>query len=359
VRLIKDKFVPLAVDGRIINYCNDTETEFLAKPTICVANSASGGAYVVAANGKRLERGELHQGKGIFGRSLERGLKAFAALPASERDPGAVQIPERGPIDPKRVVALGPPPGGLVVRVWNRQLGRTDKGELRHTAPEDYNPHLRDAKAMGPPGATALFTQPANDFMWITEGEAKAMMPAEPREGQTIAVPDALSLRIFRFHLDPGRGFTESDAFPNATLSAGKLHLTVESVTRSEVRLRLEGIAELHNPRKHLLTYQSPGVKEKSKSQTALEYHPRLLGYFAYEPAKRIVTRFDMVALGETRGRPVDSNLFGERLNDPNLQGIAFELVRDPRPADFVPPKGLNGGRYDLGRYLGKAKEQE
>jgi hypothetical protein len=119
------------------------------------------------------------------------------------------------------------------------------------------------------------------------------------------------------------------------------------------VRLRLDGFAELHNPRKHLLDYQSPGVKQHSQSQIALDYKPRLLGYIAYDPTKKTVTQFELVALGEIKGRPVDSNLFGERLNGPNLVGIAFTLVTDPKPADLVPPKGMGGNGYDLKRYLG------
>ena len=352
---MKDKFIPLAVDGRLVNVCKDDEIEFLSKPTICVANGASGSAQVVAANGKRLERAELHTGKDVFPRSLERGLKAFAALPPGEREPGAVKIPARGPVDPKRADGVAPPAGALVVRVYNRQLGRTDTGDLRHTVPTDYIPALRDPNVVvGVGDATALFTQPANDFMWISRDECLAMMPANPLKGQEVEVPTALCVRIFRFHLDPGRGLTESDAVPHATASAGKLTLTVEAATKTEVRLRLDGFAELHDPRKHLLDYQSPGVKQHSQSQIALDYKPRLLGYIAYDPAKKVVTRFEVIALGEIKGRPVDSNLFGERLNDPNLLGIAFALVNDPKPADLVPPKSLGGGNgYNLKRYLG------
>jgi hypothetical protein len=351
---VKEKFVPLAVDGRLVNFCKDDEIDFLSKPTVCVANAASGTAFVVAANGRRLERAELHTGKDVFPRSLERGLKAFAALPPEEREPGAVKIPARGPVDRKRADGAAPPAGALVVRVYNRQLGRTDKGELRHTVPEDYIPALRDPKIVGAGNATALFTQPANDFLWVTREECLALMPANPVKGQEADVPATLTLRIFRFHLDPGRGLTESDAFSHATAGAGQLTLTVESVTKTEVRLRLDGYAELHNPRKYLLDYQSPGVKEHSRSQVALDYTPRLLGYIAYDPTKKTVTRFEVVALGEVRGRPVDSNLFGERLNDPNLLGIAFALVTDPKPANLVPPKGLGGGNgYNLKHYLG------
>ena len=153
-----------------------------------------------------------------------------------------------------------------------------------------------------------------------------------------------------------GRTASTCSALPtsHASASAGKLWLTVEAVTLTEVRLRLDGYAELHNPRRYLLDYMSPGVKERSKSQIPLDYAPRLLGYVAYDPAKKVVTRFDVVALGEVRGRPVDSNLFGERLNDPNLLGIAYVLVVDPKPADLVPPRGLRAGNgYDLKRYLG------
>jgi hypothetical protein len=67
-----------------------------------------------------------------------------------------------------------------------------------------------------------------------------------------------------------------------------------------------------------------------------------------------VFTRFDVVALGEVHGRPCAENPSGERLGPENPLGIAFELVTDPRPADYLPPKGLlnDGGAYDLRRYL-------
>ena len=163
--------------------------------------------------------------------SLERALKAWAALPESERKPGAIQVPERGPLDPRRNAAKGPPPGTLIVRVYNRQLERTPKGEYRHTVPEDYIPALRDPKVVGTDQATALWTQPANDYLWITQAEAQAMMPADPKPGQRVEVPTSLCERIFRFHLDPSRGLSENNNFAHVTAAAGKLHLTVEAVS--------------------------------------------------------------------------------------------------------------------------------
>jgi hypothetical protein len=274
-------------------------------------------------------------------RSLERAMKAWAALPEAERKAGAIQVEERGPLDPRRNTAKGPPPGTLIVRVFNRQLQRTPEGGYRHTVPEDYIPALRDPKYVGTDQATLLWTQPANDYMWVTQAEAQAMMPANPQAGQRIDAPTSLCERIFRFHLDPSRGLSENQNFAHVTAAAGKLQLTVEAVSAAEVRLRLDGFVNLHNPRTHLKTYLSPGIKERSKNlRIPLDYDPRLLGYLSYDPAKKVMTRLDIVALGDVRGRPNGENLVGERLGEATPLGIAFELVTNPRPADHLPPRG-------------------
>src|SRR5262245_3180991 len=84
---------------------------------------------IITASGKLVARGELQVGNPrTHLLSLERALKAWAALPEAERKPGAVRVPERGPLDPRRNAAKGPPEGTLIVRVWNRQLERTPRG---------------------------------------------------------------------------------------------------------------------------------------------------------------------------------------------------------------------------------------
>src|SRR5215471_5727669 len=92
-------------DGQIIKIFDDSETNFLREHKVRLAASASGSVDTITASGKHLEYPELHPAKGVFKVSLEKALKTFAALPAAERVPDAVQIPERGPIDPKRLVA--------------------------------------------------------------------------------------------------------------------------------------------------------------------------------------------------------------------------------------------------------------
>jgi hypothetical protein len=328
--------VPLTINGRTREF-DDAETRFLKK---CDCGG-QGRIDIITASGKMVARGELQAGNPkTHLASLARALKTWAALPESERKPGALQVEERGPLDPRRNAAKGPPPGTLIVKVYNRQLERDAKGEYRHTVPEDYIPALRDPKVVGTDQATPLWTQPANDYLWITQAEAQAMMPPDPKPGQRFEVPASLCVRIFKFHLDPSRGLSESHNFAHVTAAAGKLHLTVEAVGDTEVRLRLDGFAKLHNPRKGLLAYQSPGVKEHSKNpRIPLDYDPCLLGYLSYHPATRSLNRLDIVALGDVRGRPNGENIVGERVGEANPLGIAFELVIDPRPADYLPPR--------------------
>lgn len=295
--------------------------------------------------------------------SLEHALKAWRLLPEEERRPGAFQVPERGPLDPRRHAAKGPPPGTLIVKVYNRQLERTPKG-YRHTVPEDYIAVLRDKKIMGSDQATTLWTQPANDYMWITKAEALALMPAEPKVGQRVGLPRSLQERIFKWHLDPSRGLSENSNFGSATADAGKLQLTVEEASKNDVRLRLDGYVNLRSSRAGLKTYQSPNVKNLSKNQRIpLDYDPRLLGYLTYDPAKKTLTRFDLVALGDVRGRPNGENILAERIAEANPLGIAFELVTNPRPADYLPPRAARDETAAppevnlMKRYLGLTKK--
>jgi hypothetical protein len=332
---VQKEFVPLTINGRTRNF-DDDESRFLEKADC----GGQGRVDIITASGKIVARGELQVGNPkTHLASLQRALKAWAALPEAERTPGAIQVPERGLFDPRRNAAKGPPPGTLIVHVYNRQLERTPTGQYRHTVPEDYIPALRDPKIVGTDQATSLWTQPANDYLWITQAEAHALMAANATVGQRIDVPRSLTERIFRYHLDPSRGLSENNNFGHVTAKVGTLTLTVESASESEVRLRLDGFAHLHNPRTGLKTYLSPGVKEHSLNRRIpLDYDPRLLGFIAYHPGRMTLTHFDVIALGDVRGRPNGENILAERLGEANPLGIAFELVTDARPADFLPP---------------------
>jgi hypothetical protein len=322
----------------------DVEAEW-ARTTDCVPEGAvaSGSVRFITASGKPLERGELVFAEKInwFQLSAERALKAWAALPGSERQPGAVQVPKLTSVDPKRLVAVKPPDGALVARVYNRQLARNSQGRLRYTVAQDYVPEL---KKVAPPRMwAARFAEVGIDWMWITRQEWQALMPAHPRKGQAVPVPTTLVERIFRFHLEPSRGFTAVNQFVYCTAKDGEMRLTVEGVTKTRVRLRLEGFAKLALDRG--AAYE--GVRRK------IAYHPRFLGYLAYDPATRVFCRFDLVALGNVCGQANGENLMGARPSKFPM-GVAFELVKPLTPRDYVQPTGLmdGGGNYNLDYYL-------
>jgi hypothetical protein len=304
---------------------------------------ASGSVRFVTASGKPLERGELVFGEKVnwFQLSAERALKAWAALPASERQPGAVHVPRLAAVDPRRLVAVRPPDGVLVVRVYNRQLARDAKGQLRYTVAEDYVPELN--KIAPPRMWAARFAEAGIDWMWITRQEWQALMPVKPRKGQAVPVPTTLVERIFRFHLEPSRGFAAVNQFVYCTADNGEMRLTVEEVTQARVRLRLEGFARLELDRG--AAYE--GVRRK------IAYRPRFLGYLDYDPATRAFRRFDLVALGNACGQANGENLMGARAGAFPL-GVAFELVNPLTPRDCVQPTGLmdGGGNYNLDYYL-------
>ena len=322
----------------------DAEAEW-ARTTDCVPEGAvaSGSVRFITAGGKRLERGELVFNEKInwFQRSAELALKAWAALPRSERKPGGVQVPRLTSVDPKRRAAVKPPEGALVARVYNRQLARNPRGQLRYTVAQDYVPEL---KKVAPPWMwAARFAEAGIDWMWITRPEWQALMPANPRKGQKVPVPTTLVERIFRFHLEPSRGFTAVNQFVYCSARDGEMRLTVERVTKTRVRLRLEGFAKLELDRG--AAYK--GVRRK------IAYRPRFLGYLAYDPDKRVFRRFDLVALGNVRGQANGENLMGARPGDFPL-GVAFELVNPLTPRDYIQPTGLmdGGGNYNLDYYL-------
>jgi hypothetical protein len=108
------------------------------------------------------------------------------------------------------------------------------------------------------------------------------------------------------------------------------LTLTVDAVTPASVRLRLDGFARLGK--------EAP--KEVAEGKCACidhwGYEPRLLGFIEYDAVKKVITRFDVVAVGDHFGRLgiADS---AARVGLQPL-GVSFELVTGNAPADRIPP---------------------
>jgi hypothetical protein len=325
-RLIRDNFVAVSVSnfdqGR-----NDAVGQFFRAAGMQLPG-AGGSQWCVTASGKVL-LGNNHNGLGF---SVKKALEKWHALPAAERAPGAVKVGEPGALDTQRSLPA-PPSGGLILKISYRAFMR-DGGKLRHVTAKDLWHDEKGAKteAAFDTAYPGLITTPQAqpDHMWLTEAEWKSLLPASPRKGERFPVPAGITDRVLRWHLNPLSVYGETTALGRKEVRAGELTLTVEAVAPTGVRLRLDGFAKLG---------QEPPAAVANGKIACIDqwgYEPRLLGFLEYDPRKKVITRFDMVALGNHFGRLGICDSAAR----PGLQplGITFELVKNPLPADRVPP---------------------
>ncbi|MEX1098647.1 MAG: hypothetical protein WED34_21550 [Planctomycetales bacterium] len=291
--------------------------------------TSTGSISVVTADGNRLRLSNPTScGRDGLHVWLKAALRQWEELPEEGRRPGAIEVGELENPDP-RFDAFRPPSGALIVRVANRRLAREADGSLRYLRADDLDAgQLRHLDRV---------REPANDFMWVPQEEWRAMVPRDPRAGDTVAVPDAFVLRLLDHHVNPHLGLMGAGAFGRQSLDAARLTLTVEESSSKTVRLKLAGDLAL---------------EQDHRDGTTLSYRPAVLGYITYDVPKEAVTRFDMLVLGEEQGRLGGPEYVSGLFSQPRLLGIAFELVSDPSPAEKIRPhaaKKLEGGPQ---RYL-------
>jgi hypothetical protein len=233
---------------------------------------------------------------------LEQGLRAWDRLPAAERAAGAARVGEPGRVDES--FARNPPKGGLILNVFTRILDRKDSGR-----------HVRGSCRF--PGGE----QAARDHLWLTAEDCRALMPAEPKEGDRFAMSAALADRLVRYHLvDNTRG--EPAFWDRTAVHKVRLEWTVERVSAAFVQLRLEGEALLAN---------GPDPRQARRG-----FDVQVLGRLRYDRSKKEIYRLELLAVGEHWGRGPYTP--GERPGRQPL-GIAMELADPGRTADRVPPQ--------------------
>jgi hypothetical protein len=249
-------------------------------------------------------------------------------------------VGERGPTD-ALAAPPSPPPGGLILKLYYRTLTRGAGTQLRHAEKKDFVQNYSMGKNPSNPAvigsidsmiANKAFYEAHPDFMWLTEAEWKSLLPDNPTPGTAAEVPAALTERLFRYHLVPTMAFGESSGWPKKDIRGGKLTLTVEEESKDNVRLRLEGFALLGSD------YETTR-KTLQKKGHAWGYEPRLLGYLEYHPAKKQITRFDIVALGNNYGLLLEGLILFYRPR-PQPLGVAFSMVSADVPANLVFPRG-------------------
>jgi hypothetical protein len=298
--------------------------------------------YCVTADGRRLEEGGLEI-------DLRKALDRWEALPEAGRAPGAVAVGDAGPPDPRYALPR-PPAGGSILRSHGRVFMRAAGGALRYVLGNDlwFDPEGRQTGETGPrSGESGSIRQAQPDHVWLTEAEAKSLMALDPRKGDRVPLPAALADRLLRFHLNPLRiyGRQGSDWLDRKDVRAGDLALTVEAVAAGSVRLRLDGVARFG---------QAPPEDVAQGAFACLDrwgYDARVLGYVEYDSAARVLTRFDVVALGDFFGR---LGLGPGAASRVGLQpmGFAFELIKGERPADRLPPGRVrtSADYFEMGR---------
>ncbi len=236
-------------------------------------------------------------------------LNEWQRIPRSVRAKGALMVPELRSVDARYVPTL--PKDALIVNSYVRILDRAD-GFFTH------------GSCKFPGGQRA-----SHDRVWIRAEDWQALLPAEAKQRQEIAVPAKLIHRLARYHLvDNTRG--EPPMWGRQDVRKAEFKLVVEEVGPSEVRLKLTGV---------VLLATSADAKSAKRG-----YDASVLGELRYDPAKKKLTRFQIVALGEHWGEGTYTG--GARPGRTPL-GVAFELGDPNRPADRVPPQAIReGGDY-------------
>lgn len=318
-KIISENFIPVSVSNVDQNR-KDAVGEFIRAAGMQFPG-AGGSHWYVTADGK------------VLGRSPKDALKKWQALPEAERARGAIKVGELGEIDALRTTPT-PPAGGLIIKVYYRAFMRDGPGKLRYVAARDLWHDTEGKKTEEklettyPGSITTPQAQP--DHMWLTEAEWKSLIPAEPRQGDKFPMPAKIKDRFIRWHLNPLSVYGETNALGPKQVRAGEMTLTVETATAAVVRLRLEGSAKVGT--------EPPADVAAGKCACIDQwgYEPRVLGFIEYDRAKKAITRFDAVAMGDQFGRLgiADS---ATRIGLQPL-GISFELVSGDRPADRIAP---------------------
>ena len=307
IRLVSDRFVPVAEDSDALDQQEDDKGVFFRH----IAEQGhyggrtyptrdSQGSYVFTADGRFLASINTRNPK-----AMAAMLKA--ALARWERqDDGAAPSP----------VALGDdgsetgyPADGLVLQVAARDLPRE-----HDTRPDDWRKLAWNL-----------------DYAWFTRDEAHALVP-EPREvGERRSAPWSVRRRLACFHL---RDFVRGEPFewPEDAVRAAELWSDVVAVAGAEVRLEIRGAIRLECEAR----WVRPEDDEERRYPSG--YDAGLYGEATWDEERGAFSAFDLVAVGPRWG----ANQYNVREDDlgPAPLGIAFGLA-GTTPAERTAPHCL------------------
>jgi hypothetical protein len=221
-RLLRERFVPVADNCSPLQRQQDAEGDFFrllaeqghyagrTQPT-----DTRQGMYVAAADGRVYGACNVNRPEPLRQMLL-------AALARWEADGGSVVPEELGSLAPRGRHHLPPPAGGVVLRVWSRDLPRDPALDTR---PDDWRRRAHNL-----------------DHAWFTAEEARQMVPGGGRAapGQVHRWPAPLARRLARVHLvDNVRG--ETPPWAAQEVERAEVQVAAEGADGARVRLRLTG----------------------------------------------------------------------------------------------------------------------
>ncbi len=261
----------------------------------------------------RLLQGSV-KGRDGLAEGLQEVLDAYAKLPETERRPKTVD----GEIKPQP----SPPPGGLVLTIYDRPLGRHAKNQYR----------LPDADDFG--GLRTHAPHGQRSSLWLKEEEWKSLIPENPQPGQTQKASTKLTKRIALYGLVPQAFWVVEENWKPDSVRASDLSVTVSEVTPQLIRLRLHGSVLLSGPG---VLHTWPDRKFVKNIEN--RYDARFEGVLVFDRAQKKITRFDLATLGDFSGRWFAGNKGWQEATPqaPLPLGFAFEL--DQTAYDLPPER--------------------
>jgi hypothetical protein len=208
---------------------------------------------------------------------LREELASYAKLPEAERRAGEV-VGEMKPVP-------APPPGGLVLTVYDRPLGRAGNGQYRLPIGNDLGGGRTDA----PHGQRSS--------IWLTREECQALLPSVASPGEVHRLPTPLVRRLFLYSLWPQSLWVVEQSWKPDSVRRAELCLTVATVTERTLSARIRGEVLLSGMGP-LKLYPTGQVLKTVENR----FDARVEGVMEIDRATQTIRRWDMVALGDYAG---------------------------------------------------------
>lgn len=316
-KLLRENFVVVAADDWYQRRQKDAVGEFFRSvadqgPRKGQGGSTRQGRYAFSASGKLLGFNNNRDPQRILN-MLRDSLRKFEALPANERKPGAVKVPALKANDRDKRYARPLPDDTVPIKARTRVLKKDDKGSYA---------------ACGEPGANTKSHQhngfgASTDHLWLKSAEIKTLTALAPNA----KLPDALAMRIARFHLvDNTRGeppHWNRDEVRKLSLRAQPIKST-KSAFRENIRIRGEFHLETKDGKRG---YQGEidGYVRTHRQTGKLEFH--------------------LVAIGDHWG---EGTYTGGARPGKNPMAVVFTLADRTKTENQVPPQAA---RWEKGYF--------